>query len=121
MTSSDEGKAAPGDMKAEQATAKILELLDKLAVAEGFGNAAAAIGTSEDEIRASLLQAAQIIRKTHEVPARKRWPLLGSILDWREMTVAEALEVLADYAVAQNFPSPPMPPASPGSGENGTP
>ena len=121
MTSSDESKAATGDMQAEQATAKILELLDKLAMAEGFGNAAAATGTNEDEIRASLRQAAEIIRKKQDLLPKKRWPLLGSILDWREMTVAEALQVLADYAATQHFPSPPKPPASSGSSENGMP
>ncbi len=88
-------------MQPEQATARILELLDKLAAVEGLGNAATAAGFTEDQLRTSLRQAAQIIRKNQENPVKKRWPLLGSILDWHEMTVAEALEILADHAMAQ--------------------
>lgn len=98
MTSSDEIMMAAGLTQSEQATARILELLDKLAAAEGLGGAVSATGVSEDQMRDSLRQAAQIIRKNQDVSAKKRWPLLGSILDWREMTVAEALEILADHA-----------------------
>ena len=100
MTTSDENQPAAERMQPEQATARILELLDKLAAAEGLGNAASATGFTEDQLRSSLRQAAQIIRKNQE-PVKKRWPLLGSLLDWREMTVAEALEILADHAAHQ--------------------
>ena len=102
MTSSDETQPAAERAQSEQMTARILELLDKLAAAEGLGNAVAATGISEDQMRASLRQAAQIIRKNQESPARKRWPLLGSILDWHEMTVAEALEILGDHAISRD-------------------
>ncbi len=88
--------------QSEHGTAQILELLDKLAAAEGLGSAASATGISEDQMRDSLRQAAQMIRKNQEAPAKQRWPLLGSILDWREMTVAEALEILADHATHQD-------------------
>ncbi len=98
MTTSDDNKPAAERTQPEQATARILELLDKLAAAEGLGNAASATGFTEDQLRTSLRQAAQIIRKNQENPVNKRWPLLGSLLDWHEMTVAEALEILADHA-----------------------
>lgn len=101
MTNSDQNQPAAERAQPEQATARILELLDKLAAAEGLGNAASATGFTEDQLRSSLRQAAQIIRKNQEYPVKKRWPLLGSILDWREMTVAEALEILADHAARQ--------------------
>ena len=112
MNTSDENKQAASNAQPEQATERILELLDKLAAAEGLGNAASATGCSEDQLRSSLRQAAHIIRKKQEDPVRKRWPLLGSILDWQEMTVAEALEILADHAtkqedVSQNKDDPP--------------
>ena len=100
MTNSDENQPAAERAQPEQATARILELLDKLATAEGLGNAASATGFTEDQLRSSLREAAQIIRKNQE-PVKKRWPLLGSLLDWREMTVAEALEILADHAAHQ--------------------
>jgi hypothetical protein len=100
MTNSDENQPAAERAQSEQATARILELLDKLAAAEGLGNAASATGFTEDQLRSSLRQAAQIIRKNQE-PVRKRWPLLGSILDWHQMTVAEALEILAEHAARQ--------------------
>ena len=96
---------AAGLTQSEQATSRILELLDKLAAAEGLDSAASATGISEDQMRDSLRQAAEIIRRNQEAPAKQRWPLLGSILDWREMTVAEALEILADHATHQEEPS----------------
>jgi len=101
MTTSDDNKPAAERTQPEQATARILELLDKLAAAEGLGNAASATGFTEDQLRSSLRHAAQIIRKNQENPVKNRWPLLGSILDWHEMTVAEALEILADHATRQ--------------------
>jgi len=104
MTNSDENEPAAERAQPEQATARILELLDKLAAAEGLGNAASATGFTEDQLRSSLRQAAQIIRKNQE-PVKKRWPLLGSILDWHEMTVAEALEILAEHAAQQEHVS----------------
>jgi hypothetical protein len=100
MSNSDENQPAAERAQPEQATTRILELLDKLAAAEGLGNAASATGFTEDQLRSSLRQAAQIIRKSQE-PLKKRWPLLGSILDWHEMTVAEALEILAEHAAHQ--------------------
>ena len=99
MTNSDENQPAAERAQPEQATARILELLDKLAAAEGLGNAASATGFTEDQLRSSLREAAQIIRKNQGDLVKKRWPLLGSLLDWREMTVAEALEILADHAL----------------------
>ena len=98
MITSDEKQPAAERAQPEQATARILELLDRLAAAEGLGNAASATGFTEDQLRVSLRQAAQIIRKNQENPVKKRWPLFGSILDWHEMTVAEALEILAEHA-----------------------
>ena len=101
MTTSDENQPAAERAQSEQTAARILELLDRLAAAEGLGNAASATGLSEDQLRSSLREAAQIIRKGQEDPIKKRWPLLGSILDWHEMTVSEALEILADHAAHQ--------------------
>ena len=101
MITSDDDRPAAERSQPEQATARILELLDKLAAAEGLGNAASATGFTEDQLRSSLKQAAQIIRKNQENPIKKRWPLFGSILDWHEMTVAEALEILAEHAAQQ--------------------
>ncbi len=101
MITSDDDRPAAERSQPEQATARILELLDKLAAAEGLGNAASATGFTEDQLRSSLKQAAQIIRKNQENPIKKRWPLFGSILDWQEMTVAEALEILAEHATQQ--------------------
>ncbi len=98
MNTSNENTPAAEQTQPEQATVRILELLDKLAAAEGLGNAASATGLTEDQLRSSLRQAAQIIRKNQENPIKKRWPLFGSILDWHEMTVAEALEILAEHA-----------------------
>ena len=101
MTTSDENQPAAEGAQPEQATARILELLDRLAAAEGLGNAASATGLTEEQLRLSLREAAQIIRKSQEDPIKKRWPLLGSILDWHEMTLSEALEILADHAAHQ--------------------
>jgi hypothetical protein len=104
MTTSDESERKPDHSGLEQTIARILELLDKLAAVDSLGSAAAAAGVSEDEARLSLRQAAQIIRKNQVPPMKQRFPLLGSILDWQEMTVAEALEILAEQATN---PEPP--------------
>ncbi len=103
MTTSDEIKRAAQPTQPEQATARILELLDKLAAAESLAGAATAAGLNEDQTRASLRQAAEIIRKNQQPPIKKHFK--GSLLDWREMTVAEALEILGDHAI--NQPTPP--------------
>lgn len=87
-------------MQTEQATARILELLEKLAAAEGLAGAIETAGVSEDQVRSGLRQAAQIIRKKqYDAVPKKRFPLLGSILDWQEMTVAEALEILGEHGM----------------------
>jgi len=80
MTNSDENQPAAERAQPEQATARILQLLDKLAAAEGLGNAASATGFTEDQLRSSLREAAQIIRKNQGDLVKKRWPLLGSLL-----------------------------------------
>jgi acyl-CoA reductase-like NAD-dependent aldehyde dehydrogenase len=102
MTSSENIKRAAEPMQPEQATARILELLDKLAAAEGIGSAAEATGVSEDQVRASLRQAADIIRQNREPLIKRRWPRQGTLLDWRDMTVEEALDILADVAINPN-------------------
>jgi hypothetical protein len=109
MTTTDESGRAEANPRSEDATARVIDLLDRLAAAESLGSAAAAAGFSEDEARACLRQAAQIIRKNLGSPIRQRFPLLGSILDWHEMTVAEALEILAEQAAS---PEPPKADAS---------
>jgi hypothetical protein len=97
---SEKIKRAAEQTQQEQATARILELLGKLAAAEGIGDAAAAAGIDADQMRASLLQAAEIIRKNQEPIIKRRWPVQGSLLDWQEMTVAEALEILSEVAAS---------------------
>jgi hypothetical protein len=104
MTTSDESERAPEKPGAEHMTARLLDLLEKLAAAESLAEAAASVGVSEDQARASLRHAVEIIRKTRPVPVKQRWPLLGSILDWKEMTVAEALEILAEQATNPDLP-----------------
>ncbi len=99
MTGSNEAQKVE-EMQTEQATARILELLEKLATAEGLAGAIQTAGVSEDQLRAGLRQAAQIIRKKqHDAVPKQRFPLLGSILDWQEMTVAEALEILGEHGM----------------------
>jgi hypothetical protein len=111
MTTSDESERAVNQSDSEQATARIIELLEKLAAAEeGLSGAAAATGFSVDQAQASLRQAAQILRKNRASPTGKqRFPLLGSILDWHEMTVAEALEILGEYASRETPPKADAP------------
>jgi hypothetical protein len=106
MTTSDESERVTKQSDPDQATARIIELLEKLATAEeSISSAAEAAGFSVDQAQATLRQAAQIIRKNRlPSPAKQRFPLLGSILDWHEMTVAEALEILAEHASAEAPP-----------------
>jgi hypothetical protein len=105
MTPTDQNERAANLTDPEQATARIIELLEKLAAAEDLSGAAEAAGFSVDQAQASLRQAAQLIRKNRASPAAKqRFPLLGSILDWHEMTLAEALEILGEYASKESPP-----------------
>jgi hypothetical protein len=77
--------------------ARICELLDKMAAAESFGGAASVAGVSEDQARTVLKHAAEIIRRTpKDLPLR---PIRGP-LSWRDMTVAEALQILSDQAIS---------------------
>jgi hypothetical protein len=107
MATSDERERAVNQSDPDQTAARIIELLEKLAAAEeSLSSAAASAGFSVDQAQASLLQAAQMIRKNRaSPPANRRFPLLGSILDWREMTVAEALEILAEHATSEQTPN----------------
>ncbi|ADP71322.1 molybdopterin oxidoreductase [Rhodomicrobium vannielii ATCC 17100] len=76
--------------KGHEGTVRILDLLEKLAAAESLQGAAAAAGVREDQMRAGLRQAASLIRR-EGTPAD----------DWRELSVAEALSILADHGIGQ--------------------
>ncbi|WP_127078645.1 hypothetical protein [Rhodomicrobium lacus] len=77
--------------KGYEGTVRILDLLEKLAAAESLQGAAAAAGVGEDQMRAGLRQAASLIRR-EGAPAAD---------DWRELSVAEALSILADHGIGQ--------------------
>jgi hypothetical protein len=102
MTSSDQIERAAAQTQPDQTIARICELLDKMAAAESLGGAASVAGVSEDQARAVLKHAAEIIRRTpRELPPR---PVRGSLLSWREMTVADALQILSDQAISGSAP-----------------
>jgi hypothetical protein len=105
--SEDHGRAA-GQRRLKPSISEILAVLDGLAAGESLTTTAAAVGISEEDLRTRLSVAAETIRENLDSPVRKRWPPRASILDWREMTVAEALEILADEAAAegQALPKP---------------
>jgi transposase len=99
--SEDHGRAT-GQRLSKLAIGEILAILDGLAAGESLTTTAAAVGISEEDVRTRLSVAAEMIRENLDSPVRKRWPPRASILDWREMTVAEALEILADEAAAED-------------------
>ncbi|MBT3070379.1 hypothetical protein KKP04_05805 [Rhodomicrobium sp. Az07] len=79
--------------KSYEGTVRILDLLEKLAAAESLQGAAAAAGVGEDQMRAGLRQAASMIRgEGGAAPAPH---------DWRDLSVAEALSILADHGIGQ--------------------
>jgi len=80
---------------------KMLELLDRLAGGERLTDAPLAMGLSLDDARSIFAKAGLIVRQSVQ-PAPKRWPVRGSLLHWREMTVAEALEILGNLPMKQN-------------------
>jgi hypothetical protein len=83
----------------ESAPSKVLELLERLAAGERLVDAPIAMGLSQEHARAIFAQAAGIVRQSLQDPStKKRWPLQASLLDWQEMTIAEALEILANRA-----------------------
>jgi hypothetical protein len=58
-----------------------------------------AMGLSQEDARALFAQAAGIVQQSlQDRSTKKRWPLQASLLDWQEMTIAEALEILANRA-----------------------
>ena len=74
---------------------RMLELLDRLAAGERLDDAPLAMGLSEGDARSIFAKAGLIVRQSVQ-PAPKRWPVRASLLDWREMSVAEALEILGN-------------------------
>lgn len=102
MTSSEPIKQAAGQTQPDHSVARISELLSKLAAADNLANAAAFAGVTDDQARLALKRAAEIIRSMPKHQPPKKWPSTGSIMDWREMTVAEALEILAEHAISQD-------------------
>jgi hypothetical protein len=102
MTTLKNTSPASDTPEPEQSTRRILELLEKLAAAEELAATAPAAGVDEKQMRSGLLRAAELIRQGHDgqLAIERRWPQQGSLLDWREMTVAEALQILSDHAIA---------------------
>lgn len=110
MTSLEDTNSAAKSMQPGQATLQILELLEKLAAAESLAATASAAGENEEQVRTSLRRAAEIIREGQQrkvAAVEERWPLKGSILDWREMSVPEALRMLSDYGIGLDAPAKP--------------
>jgi uncharacterized DUF497 family protein len=96
MTSSNE---ITGAAVHEPAPSKIVELLDRLGAGERLAEAPLAMGLSLEQAQAIFHRAAEIVRQNLKEPAtKKRWPVKGSMPDWKKMTVAEALEILSDRA-----------------------
>jgi hypothetical protein len=77
----------------------ILAILDKLSLGASPEQVAADLSISPTDISLYFKRAADIIRisQTERAVPLRKWPARGSILDWRAMTVAEALEILADH------------------------
>jgi len=83
--------------KGYQATVRILDLLDKLAAVESLRAAATAAGVGETQMREALRQAATMIRGGQEASSARS----GSP-DWRDLSVAEALSILADHGIGKS-------------------
>jgi hypothetical protein len=100
MSADDQDTSPPGAQEPE--LAKILELLERLAAGERLTDAPIAMGLSQDEARSMFAKAGLIVRQTTQAEGLKRWPVKASLLDWRKMTVAEALEILGSLPAPQN-------------------
>jgi ABC-type arginine transport system ATPase subunit len=91
------------DQQEDPAPAKMLELLERLGAAERLVDAPIAMGLSQEDARAIFAKAAEIVRESlRNASPKRRWPVRGSLLDWQEMTIAEALEILANPAGKPN-------------------
>jgi hypothetical protein len=87
------------DQQEDPAPAKMLELLERLGDGERLVDAPIAMGLSQEDARAIFAKAAEIVRQSlQRASPKKRWPVRGSLLDWQEMKIAEALEILANRA-----------------------
>jgi hypothetical protein len=98
MTTVSKSGAAAETGSAGQSALRVLELLERLGNGEELAQAALAMGLNQEAAHASFRTAADIVRQSI---AAKRWPARGSLLNWNEMTVAEALEILSDHAAGQ--------------------
>jgi hypothetical protein len=90
-----------GETQLEPEVLRMLELLERLAGGERLTDAPIAMGLSQDDARSIFAKAGVIVRRTLET-APKHWPAKGTLLDWREMTVVEALEILGDLPNKQS-------------------
>jgi hypothetical protein len=98
--STNDANGEKREQRQEPAPAKILELLERLGAGERLVDAPIAMGLSQEDARAIFAEAAEIVRRSlQDASAKKRWPVRGSLLNWHEMTIAEALEILANRAV----------------------
>lgn len=73
----------------------VIALLERLGRGETVENAAASLRVSLEDAQASFRQAARTIRSIHTANTIKSQT---QPVDWQTMTVADALEVLAEHA-----------------------
>ena len=93
------------EKEAEPSDSLVLALLDRIAAGERLTSAAAAMGLSEDQVSAIFSKAAEIVRlsrqETYIVHQGRKPPPQGR----REMTVADALEILGGLSAGRHTES----------------
>ena len=96
MTSSERNEQEP-EKRADGNILPLIDVLDRLAGGASLDEVITATSLSESDIRTCFKHAAENLRQSKREMLAKR-----PILDWREVTIAETLEILANYAVKPN-------------------
>jgi hypothetical protein len=76
----------------------LLEVLDRLAAGANLSEVMAGTGLSDNELRACFGNAADRIRQSGTAKGANE-----ILLDWREVTLPEALEIIADHAISKRL------------------
>jgi hypothetical protein len=94
VTSSKRNERSPRKRAAGGRGLALLEVLDRLAAGASLGEVMAATGLSDSELRVCFQNAAERIRRS-----KAKKPGNDVILDWRDVSLAEALHIIADHAI----------------------
>jgi hypothetical protein len=97
-TSLEQNEKTSANRTADGNGVPLLEVLDRLAVGASLDEIIAATGLSHSELRVCFGKAAERIRQSET-----KKPAKDCLVDWREVTLPAALEIIADHAISKKL------------------